>query len=200
MIQRYVAATPPGIVIAASLLLLMQQLIKTGNDALVPDTIRLPPIFRAATVPPPPLQITDSKPPERIPLPLPTPGGTPVLTVDLQENHEHFTTLQPLPAPQMEPGELPESSDSSLVSLVRIEPVYPQSAADRRIEGTVVVSFHVGADGLVSQPVIVRSSHPVFNSAAIRAVTKFRYQPRVVDGSPVATSGVQTLFRFEMKD
>lgn len=200
MINRYVAATPPGVIIAASLLLLMQQLIKSGNDVLIPTTGRLPTIFHDVTVPPPPPQQTDPTPPERIVLPLPTPTGTPALTADPKTERVTVPTARTLPPTPTSLTELPEWTESSLVSLVRIEPVYPQRAANQRIEGTVVVSFDVGADGLVSDPVIVSSSHPVFNNAALSAVAKFRYQPRVIDGTPVSTSGVQTLFRFELKD
>jgi protein TonB len=40
----------------------------------------------------------------------------------------------------------------------------------------------------------------VFDSAALKAALKFKYKPKVIDGDPVATSGVQNKISFELID
>jgi protein TonB len=38
----------------------------------------------------------------------------------------------------------------------------------------------------------------VFDSAATKAAAKFKYKPKVIDGDPVATGGVQNKISFEL--
>ncbi len=199
MIKRYIACTPPGVIVTAGLLLLMQQLISTGETVLIPGTYRMPTTFRSVELPPPPTPADTSRPPPPIPRPLPVPGGMPVLPDEVPINDTSIP-IAPQPEPWKRPsGELPIWADSALVSLVRVEPKYPSRAINLALEGNVLVRFDVGMDGRVSNPVVVQTSHVVFNGAALQAVRQFRYKPRVVDGSPVATAGVQTVFRFEME-
>ena len=40
----------------------------------------------------------------------------------------------------------------------------------------------------------------VFDSAAKKAAAKFKYKPKVIDGNPVATAGVQNKITFELVD
>jgi protein TonB len=40
----------------------------------------------------------------------------------------------------------------------------------------------------------------VFDSAALKAAFKFKYKPKVIDGEPVATAGVQNKISFELID
>jgi len=89
--------------------------------------------------------------------------------------------------------------DGPLVAFVRVQPVYPARAQADGIEGYVIVQFNVGADGTVSDVVVVESSDSMFESAAIRAAERFRFKPMVVDGVAVPTYGVQNLFRFRME-
>ena len=53
--------------------------------------------------------------------------------------------------------------------------------------------------GTVSNIVVIESSHQVFESSAIRAATRFRYKPRVVDGVAIATPAVRTLLTFRLE-
>ncbi len=90
--------------------------------------------------------------------------------------------------------------DGPLVALVRVRPVYPAIAIRKGMNGHVIVQFDVLADGTVANVTVVESSDGVFNNAAIQAARRFRFRPRVVDGVPLVTTGVQNLFRFEMQD
>jgi TonB family protein len=64
---------------------------------------------------------------------------------------------------------------------------YPPHLRDAGTTGTVEVRFRVEVDGSISQPVIVRSSHPHFNEAALRAIQVLRLAPGKIDGRPVRT-------------
>ena len=90
--------------------------------------------------------------------------------------------------------------DGPLAAIVRVSPTYPPVMNARGLEGHVLVQFDVLADGRVANIVVVESSHSGFNKAAIKAAERFKYKPRVVDGVPMASTGIQNLFRFRMED
>jgi protein TonB len=90
------------------------------------------------------------------------------------------------------------ANDGEYLPIVKVAPVYPTRALQRRLEGYVVVEFVVTASGNVRDVVVVESSEALFEQAAIDAAMKFRYKPRVVDGEPVAVAGVQNRITFKL--
>jgi protein TonB len=52
----------------------------------------------------------------------------------------------------------------------------------------------------VRDPIVLQSTSKLFERAAIRAVLKFKYKPRVVDGVPVEVPGVKTRISFQLED
>jgi protein TonB len=91
-------------------------------------------------------------------------------------------------------------ADRDAMPLVRIEPEYPINARQNGIEGWAVVEFTVSAAGTVKDAVVVASEPgTVFDRAALSAVTKWKYNPKVVDGRPVERSGIKVRFDFEME-
>lgn len=91
------------------------------------------------------------------------------------------------------------SSDGEYLPIVRVEPIYPTRAASRGIEGYVIVEFTVTANGSVRDPIIVEAEpSSIFDRAAERAVLKWKFKPRVVDGTPVEVPGVQTQLTFKL--
>ncbi len=105
----------------------------------------------------------------------------------------------PLPSGQFT-GPISVMSDGPLVALVRVEPTYPARALVNGTEGYVLVQFDVLVDGTVANVIIIESSNKVFEDAAGKAARRFRFKPRVIDGVAQVTSGIQSLFRFEMKN
>lgn len=103
-------------------------------------------------------------------------------------------------APQLRSDSVSFSiSDRDAQPLVRIEPQYPPRAAERGLEGTCNVRFDVTPDGTPTNIRILQCSSTLFESAARRAVERWRYQPRIVDGRPVARVGVETQFDFRLE-
>ena len=87
--------------------------------------------------------------------------------------------------------------DSDVVPLVRVDPQYPPKAKQRRIEGWVDIQFTISPAGTVQDPKVVGANPPsVFEQSALRAVRRWRYSPKVVDGEAVARYGVGVRIRF----
>lgn len=87
-----------------------------------------------------------------------------------------------------------------LTPLVRVPPEYPMSALSRRIEGFVILSFTVTETGSVIDAEVLRAEpEGVFDRAALRAVSRFKYQPQFVDGKPVQVK-TYTKLSFLMRD
>lgn len=92
-------------------------------------------------------------------------------------------------------------ADTNQVPLVRVNPIYPRSAAERRIQGWVLLRFTISTVGTVKDAQVV-SSQParVFDRAALQAVRKWRYKPRIVDGAAVETPNQEVRLTFELED
>jgi protein TonB len=89
-------------------------------------------------------------------------------------------------------------SDRDPLPLVRVEPQYPPQAARRGLEGWVQVRFTISTAGSIKDAVVVKSSHGVFERAAIQAVNKWKYQPQMREGKAVEAPGIEVVLRFEM--
>jgi TonB family protein len=94
-------------------------------------------------------------------------------------------------------GGLFQLGDSDPLPHVRVEPAYPPQASRRGLEGWVHVRFTVTTAGSVVDVVVVRSSHPVFERAAVAAARKWKYQPALEAGQPIE-SRQETVIRFQM--
>lgn len=89
--------------------------------------------------------------------------------------------------------------DRGVVPLVRVDPDYPPRARQRGIEGYVDVEFTITPVGTVQDPVVIAANPSfVFDRAALRAVRKWKYDPKIENGVPVARPGVQVRIRFEL--
>jgi periplasmic protein TonB len=104
-------------------------------------------------------------------------------------------------APQLNSDSVSFSiSDRDAQPLVRIEPQYPLRAAERGIEGSCWVRFDVTPDGTPTNIDIYRCDSSFFERASTRAVERWRYNPKVQDGVPVARRGVETRFDFRLAE
>lgn len=93
------------------------------------------------------------------------------------------------------------TGDGEYLPIIKVAPMYPRNAAQRGIEGFVVLEFTVTELGTVVDPVVINAEPPgIFNRAAMDAVKKFKYKPKMVDGKAVAVSGVKNIIRFELED
>lgn len=139
-----------------------------------PPEVKLPPpppskvVQRRAPVTPPPSYV----PPPEIAAP-PAPAAPTIAA----------TTATPQPAEPMEPVKTTPAPAPAPVNIsvacpnhatVRSNVQYPAQAQRMGLSGDVLVEFIVGTGGEVKDVSIVRSSNPVFNSAASAAVKLLR--------------------------
>lgn len=93
------------------------------------------------------------------------------------------------------------ASDAEYLPIVVIQPQYPNRALQRGIEGWCQVMFTVDENGGVLDAVVVDAEPAdIFDSASLRAVARFKFNPRTKDGQNVKTPGVQYVFRFNLED
>ena len=87
-----------------------------------------------------------------------------------------------------------QGGNSQVIPLVRINPQYPRNELLAGVEGWVKVRFTVEPDGSVSSPKVVESKPPrVFDSSALRAIKKWKFKPKVVNGIAVSQDGTQII-------
>jgi len=92
------------------------------------------------------------------------------------------------------------SADSDVAPLVRVLPVYPARAQERGIEGYVIVEFSIAPDGTVKDAVVLESEPAkIFDRAALRAIAKWKYKPKVEDGVAVERTGIKVRMPFELE-
>ncbi len=201
MLGRYAFSIVIGVVITLSLLFVMHLLIEYGETAITKERTRYQLDFvrvkRNEN-----LNLDDYKP-EKPPPPPETPPETP--PQDLDNIDPDAPTIN-IPPPTMSadtgiggPGGM-NLAEGDYLPIVRVAPVYPARALSRGLEGYVDLSFTVTMTGTVRDAIILFSTSSLFERAATRAVLKFKYKPRVVDGVPVDVSGVKTRITFRIED
>jgi protein TonB len=86
------------------------------------------------------------------------------------------------------------TEEGDIIPIVVIRPMYPRDAAMKGQEGWVKVEFTITAIGTVKNPRVIDAKPPrVFNREAIRAILKWKFKPRVVDGVAVDRSATQII-------
>lgn len=91
--------------------------------------------------------------------------------------------------------------DRDAQPLVRIPPQYPQRCMSRaRNLETVVLEFDVTPEGSVVNPEVLESTNSCLNRAALRAVQRWRYNPKIVDDVAQPRFGVRTAIDFTLEE
>ena len=201
MIGRYAFSVAIGVVVTLSLLFVMQLLIASGKTALTKPRDRTKLEF--VRVKRNEALNTADFTPEKPPKPPETPPETPPQDMDNMDPNAPTINIAP-PAVSTGtdiggPGGM-NIAEGDYLPIVRVAPVYPARALSRGLEGYVDMSFTVTQAGTVRDPVVLFSTSSLFERAALRAVLKFKYKPRVVDGVPVDVPGVKTRISFQIED
>lgn len=90
--------------------------------------------------------------------------------------------------------------DRDAQPLVRIPPQYPQRCMTRASpEESVTVEFDVTPEGSVVNPRVLESTNSCLNRAAMRAVERWRYNPKIVDNVAKPRLGVRTTLVFQLE-
>lgn len=202
--QRWTVPAALALVVTASILLLMQSLVWRGGAAVGPDRRRgVLEFVRLARESP--LVTKERRRPRKVRAA--GPGGMPRIEPARTAPPRQQVGTVAIPAfdPALAIAGAPTLGappvDSAAVPLVRIAPQYPPRAQARGVEGWVHLRFTVTPEG-TTEAVEVVDSDPkgYFESAAIRAVERYKFKPRVEGGVPVASPGEEIVISFELED
>lgn len=200
MVGRYVFAIIVGSVVTLTLLFVMHLLIESGQDALSQDRERH--MLEFVRVKRNEQVNTEDITPEKPPKPPEVPPEVPPQDMDSVDPNAPTVNVPPPSVAQSVdiggPGGM-NIAEGDYLPIVRVAPVYPSRALSRGIEGFVDLSFTVTSAGTVIDPVVIQSTSSLFDRAAMRAVLKFKYKPRVVDGEPVSVPNVKTRITFKIE-
>jgi len=110
----------------------------------------------------------------------------------------------PVPAPPAIPTAVANAStraggvSSDPVPLVKFAPEYPAAAKKRRAEGWVELQFVVGTNGVASEIEVVRAQpEGIFDRAAVRALSRWKFKPGERDGE-VVEARARTTINFKL--
>ena len=199
MITRITTASGLGVMVTAGLLFIMQLLIATGEGAVTTtENFRLTDFVRVERN-----EIIETKkekpdkPPEpEVPPEMPTPDSM----TDF-DNVMAVSVTTPTVNTSIQMGGFGFGiSDGEYLPIVKVAPVYPARALSRGLNGYVIVEFTVTTNGSVRDVFVVESSSTLFERAASEAALKFKYKPRVIDGTAVEVPGVRNRITFEIAE
>ncbi|QIZ76684.1 energy transducer TonB [Ferrimonas lipolytica] len=132
-----------------------------------------------------------------IPEPPPPLPQMPTAAVANTDTTTMVPTTMPLPQLSLDgPGDigvpLPAkgdfaAQDRQAMPIYRVEPQYPARALRKKTEGYVVMSFTINEQGR-PEDIKIEKSEPVriFDRAAMKALSRWKYQPKEVDGNKVS--------------
>lgn len=104
-------------------------------------------------------------------------------------------------APDLGSGDVSfDVSDRDAQPMVRIPPQYPPRAAERGVEGSCLMQFDVTPDGTPTNIVALDCTSSLFERSSIRAVERWRYEPRIENGNAVWRRGVQTSLDYQLAE
>lgn len=200
--MRFLVAMVSGVVMALLLFLLMHALIGGRDGFQRPeDTGRVVDFVRVRAdeivqtrerqvpkKPPPP---DKPPPPPQLQTQAPQQQVKQVLDIETPDISVGFTG-GPVVAAGWQSGD--NMGDGDIIPIVRIEPSYPRDAAMKGIEGYVKVMLTILPDGSVGDAKVIEANPPrIFNREAIRAVLRWKFKPRIVDGQAVSRQAEQTI-------
>ena len=192
-----------GVVITFGLFVFMSELIAKGgrppegpsSNTVIEIVMDKPKssVQQRKRIPPPP------------PPPPKTPPKTPPAEPDPVDNSTGGISLQ-VPDVQVEGSSISLSGpganlsrDGDATPIVRIEPKYPIKAARDGKEGWVKMSFTINEIGGVEDVKVIEAQPKrLFDKEAKRALRKWKYKPKIVDGKAEKQPGLQVVLEFKL--
>jgi len=96
-------------------------------------------------------------------------------------------------------GAAAAANDADVVPLVRVNPQYPARAMQRGVEGWVHLAFTVTEAGTTKDIEVVEAEPTnYFEDAAVAAVRRYKYRPKLENGEAVARPGVELVLSFKL--
>lgn len=199
---RFIASIGVGVVITFGLFVLMAELINSGakskdneREQIIVEINTTPPESKAQQrnrVPPPP-----PPPPKQPPKPQ-TPDPEP----DIADNAGFNFNMPSVDVGNTSaglsgPGALVRDGDAT--PIFRQEPKFPTKAARDGIEGWVQLKFDINELGNVENVSVINAQPKrIFDREAKKALRKWRYNPKVVDGKAIKQIGLTVQLDFKL--
>ena len=185
------------------LFLLMYALISSGSDQR-PDLEAISGIRFGPVEIPDEIMTRSRRKPKKPPPPEepPPPPRMQISKVDLQVQKMPQMDVPDLDVPLVGGSgmfignfqQVDQGAEGDVIPVVVIRPMYPREAAIAGTQGWVKVEFTITEVGTVKDPRVVDARPPrVFNREAIRAILKWKFKPRVVDGIAVERRATQVI-------
>lgn len=106
---------------------------------------------------------------------------------------------EPVPTPVQAVTPNTVGQNQQIMPLHRAEPVYPRRALQRRIEGYVIASFDIDKGGRpINIKIVEGKPARVFDREAIKALKRWKYQPKLVNGNAVVQGGQKVKLEFKL--
>lgn len=103
--------------------------------------------------------------------------------------------------PKLDPGSIKiVVSDRDAQPLVRMPGKVPDRALRDGKSGHCKMRFDVNTSGAPFNIDAYFCTHSMFERESIRATSKFKYRPKIVDGGPVEMRGVETKITYRVTD
>ena len=194
--RRYSASAAIAVFVTGGLLLVMHYAIHT-EEPDVAVVVPIPNLQLLPSIPEDPVIVRPDIPPEP-PKPEKLPPA-PKLLFDAIGGGWHDG---PIPVPRPGPrlvGVNNGLAEGDYLPIMKVPPEYPNRMLSRGIEGWVLVEFTVDKLGRVQAPRVVDAQPGSgFNVSALRAVMRYKYRPRVVNGETVPVQGVRQRIVFNI--
>ena len=91
------------------------------------------------------------------------------------------------------------AEEGEYLPIVKVAPIYPNRALSRGIEGWCIVEYTVTRNGTTANGKVVECTSSLFASASLKAAAKFKYKPRVINGTPIDVPGVKHKVSYELE-
>jgi protein TonB len=195
-VWRLTFAALPSSVITTLLLIVMLQLIVTDVQPITEPTSKI-----MSVVMDPPEEIDEREPLLERPVePETPPDWEPELSLPTIEV-AGITPGSPVFDFNPQDGTIETGRGGGIFAYVRVEPVYPNRALARGIEGFVDLAFDItGAGGTTNIRVIDADPQGVFERAAMRALQKWKYKVPLEDGIATGQRDMTTRIRFKLEE
>jgi protein TonB len=96
-------------------------------------------------------------------------------------------------------GESDAGITSNWEPATRVDPIFPKEAAEKGLEGYVLLSLDINEEGVPENLSVVKAEpRNLFEKEAKSAVRKWRYKPRMVNGQAVKVLGHQVRVEFKL--
>lgn len=143
---------------------------------------------------------TPEPPPQVEPMVSQTPLATANVPVVPDLNLDVAISGIAVTTPQFDTLEVQElANNQQVMPLYRVQPSFPDKALRRGIEGYVTVSFTIDPQGRPTD-IQITDANPrrMFDREAIKALRRWKYQPKIVNGQAVSQVGQSIKLEFKL--